>query len=185
MNQDIESMILDQLMGDIHNHKYASKEKLPSENELADYYKVSRIIIRRVYIRLQEMGYIYSEQGKGRFLKERPQLIELVLSGDESFTKKMVGKGYDLVTQNIFCEKEPCDYQMLQHLRIHPKEDVYKIGRLRIVNHRPIALHVSYVASSLFPNIHKEGKTITSMFNYYRSMGSDKFESEKIITYLF
>ena len=127
------------------------------------------------------MGYIYSEQGKGRFLKERPQLIELVLSGDESFTKKMVGKGYDLVTQNIFCEKEPCDYQMLQHLRIHPKEDVYKIGRLRIVNHRPIALHVSYVASSLFPNIHKEGKTITSMFNYYRSMGYDKFESEKTI----
>lgn len=181
MKNQIESIIIDRLLTDINHGKYCSNEKLPSENELADYYKVSRMSIRKAYLRLQEMGYIYSKQGKGRFLKDRHQLIELILSGDQSFTKKMSDKGYKFASQNIFCEKIPYNNQIFNELRIRKDDEVYKIGRVRIVESRPIALHVSYVAKSVFQHIPQEGNTIESMFDYYKSKGYKKFESEKTI----
>ncbi|ABR47361.1 transcriptional regulator, GntR family [Alkaliphilus metalliredigens QYMF] len=181
MGSDIESIIVDQLMNDIYDGKYLAKEKLPSEYELSSAYKVSRMIVRKAYIKLQEMGYIYSVQGKGRYLKNRSQLIELTLNGSESFTKKMLDKGYNLETKNIFCTKIKYEETIHKELGVKKEAEVYKIGRLRIVDSRPIALHVSYVAKSLFKDIEESGKAIQSMFDYYRGQGYEKFESNKSI----
>jgi len=181
MKNDIESIIIDQLIMDINNGSYSPKGKMPSENELADYYNVSRMTIRKVYNRLQEMGYIYSKQGKGSFIKDRYQLIELVLNGSESFTKKMEDRGYDFSTQNILCEKIKYNKQIYEELEIRKEDEVYKIVRLRSVDTRPIALHISYVAKSVFNEINFEGKNIRSMFNYYESKGYKEFESTKTV----
>lgn len=105
MKNDIETMIIDRLINEMKEGKYKINDKLPSENEMADLYGIPRIIVRKAYEKLEEMGYLYSKQGKGRYLKDRQQAIELVLSGNESFSKKMLDKGYDLVSSNILCKK--------------------------------------------------------------------------------
>lgn len=102
----IENLIMDNLLLDIKEGRYKEDNKLPSSNELAYKYGVSRMIVRKVYENLEGMDYIYSYQGRGYYLKGSGKSIELVLAG-ESFTKKIKEKGYDLQTKNLFCERIP------------------------------------------------------------------------------
>jgi GntR family transcriptional regulator len=181
MKNDIETMIIDKLLFDINHGIYKNNSKLPSENELADSFKVPRIMVRKAYEKLEEMGYINSIQGKGRYLKERHKQIELMLSGDESFSKKMINKGYDFSSINIFCEKIVYDEKIYNELGVGKDDDVYRIGRLRIIDKRPSAIHISYVAKSIFKDISEIGKSIVSIFQYYKDKGYEQFDSEKSI----
>lgn len=178
---DIQNEIIDNLLLDIREGKYESDEKLPSDNVLAEKYSVPRLKVRKAYERLEQMGYIYSLQGRGRFLKQRGESIELALSGDESFTKKMKNKGYNIETRNIFCNRIPYNKNIFNYLKVNRTDPIYKIGRLRIIDGEPLALHVSYVSTNIFPDICKEGKKITSMFDYYYEKGYKKYKSDKSI----
>lgn len=170
---------MDNLLLDIRECKYEFDDKMPSDNKLAEKYGVPRLKVRRVYEKLEQMGYVYSLQGRGRFLKKRGKCIELVLSGDESFTKKMVDAGYNLKTRNIYCNRIPYNRHIFNELKVDKSVPVYKIGRLRIIDGEPLAIHVSYVATNVFPNISVEGRHITSMFNYYTENGYYNYKANK------
>lgn len=172
-----EMEIIDQLITEIESGRYKTNEKLPSENELADYYRVPRITVRKAYKRLQELGYIYSEQGKGSFIRGRYKQIELVLSGDTSFSQKMSEMGYDFHSKNVFCEKIVYNQKIYDFLQASKKDSVFKIGRLRYIDGRPLALHISFVSQAVFPDIEQVGGNITSMYKYYQSKGFNKFYS--------
>ncbi|AGK98331.1 GntR family transcriptional regulator [Clostridium pasteurianum] len=181
MKDNIEIKIIDELISNINNGEYSSDNKLPSENALADTYGVPRIVVRKAYERLEEMGYIYSKQGKGSFLRDRHKPIDLVLSGDESFSEKMIKKGYDFFSKNIFFKRIEYNEKIFKELGVTHSDKVYKIGRLRIISDIPMALHISYVSSATLPDIEKSGDSISSMFEYYRSNGYREFMSKKSI----
>ena len=172
-----EQEIVDKIVYEIHTCKYGTNEKLPSENEMADSLGVPRITVRKAYKRLQEMDYIYARQGIGSFVKDRFKQIKLVLSGDVSFSKKMKDMGVNLVTKNIFCTEIDYNKNIYEFLGVEKGVRVFKIGRLRFIDQKPMALHISYVADSVFYNIAEDGKSITSMFEYYRSQGYGRFDS--------
>lgn len=176
MSEEME--IMDQLISDITLGKFGPDDKLPSENELADRFHVPRITVRKAYKRLEELGYIYSKQGKGSYVKERHLQIPLVLSGDASFSQKMKEQGYNYQSKTVFCEEIDYNKKIFESLGVREGDPVFKIGRLRFVDNLPIALHISYVAQSVFPDIKTVSKDITSMFEYYRSKGYSKFESK-------
>ncbi|MBC8061936.1 MAG: GntR family transcriptional regulator [Clostridiaceae bacterium] len=181
MKNQIEGLIIDKFISEISQEKYRVNEKLPSENELAEFYRVARITTRKAYEKLEEMGYVYSKQGKGRYLKEKQQYIELQLTGDKSFSRKMRDIGRDLVTKNIFFEKIHYDKKIYGELRIDKEDEVYKIGRLRIIDKKPSAIHVSYLAKSVFKDIEEKGRNIESIFSYYELNGYSEFSSCKSI----
>ena len=60
-----------------------------------------------------------------------------------------------------------------------PDEEVFKISRLHLIEAQPIALHISYVAKSVFPQIERDGDNIQSMFSYYAEQGFTDFSSDK------
>lgn len=93
MTMSDEIKIVDKLLSLIAAGKYKVHDRLPSENEIADKYEVPRITARKAYETLKEMGYIYKKQGKGSYVKDRSRQIELVLTGDVSFSQKMKEKG--------------------------------------------------------------------------------------------
>ncbi len=179
MAEQIELMIIDDLIQEIVQGDYKPNDQFPSENELADHYRVPRIKVRNAFLKLEDMGYLYSKQGKGRFLKPKPRQIELHLIGSSSFSEKMKQAGYDLETQNLGCEKIAYDPKIYDNLNLQQHEEVFKISRLRIIDGVPIALHISYVAKSVFPQIEHEGASIQSMFAYYAEQGYSGFLSSK------
>lgn len=177
----MESIILDNLVQAITEERYSEDNQLPSENELAQHYHVPRIMVRNAYLKLEDMGYIYSKQGKGRFLKKKRQQIELVLTGKTSFTEKMKDLGYQLETKNLYCERIPLQPKIYERLQMDQEAAVYKIGRVRVLDGEPIALHISYISNAQFPTIEKDGPTITSIFDYYRHCGFSDFDSTKSV----
>ncbi len=175
----METQIIDDMMYQIVTKKINYGEKLPSEHELASQYKVPRMTVRNALTKLEERGYIYSKQGKGRYLKEKSIPIQLHLTGKTSFTDKMEKAGHELKTENVVCEKITYSEQIYASLNAEACEDVFKIGRLRYINGEPIAIHASFVSSKMFPGIQQDGPKIQSMFAYYRSLGHKEFTSKK------
>ncbi|GBF34000.1 trehalose operon transcriptional repressor [Desulfocucumis palustris] len=176
-----EMQILDNLIFKIVSGKYVANDKLPSENVIADQYKVPRITARKAYERLEELGYIYKKQGKGSYVKDRHRQIELVLSGDVSFSQKMIEKGYDFQSKNVFCKEIKYNKKIYDFLEADEGDRIFKVGRLRFIDGQPIAIHISYVAKSVFDNIDAVGMEITSMFKYYNSKGYNQFCSKPSI----
>jgi GntR family transcriptional regulator len=172
-----KTLLVDWLISEIREGKYKPNDKLPSENELADLHNVPRMVIRKAYERLQELGYIFSKQGKGSYVQNHKLQVPLILTGDVSFSEKMKELKYDSRTMNLSCEKIPYDSSIYHTLRVKREDTVYKISRLRIVEDYPIAVHTSFLSQSLFENIESEGKDIRSIFQYYRKQGYTDFQS--------
>ncbi len=175
---DKELIILDELMQQIIAKKFNYGEKLPSENELAEKYRVPRTTIRRTFSKLEERGFIYSQRGVGRYLKGESFQVQLNLTGKTSFTEKMKRSGHPLITRNIGCRKIEYDSQIYEHLQANEEDNVFKIGRLRYIQDEPIAIHTSYINEELFPNIAEDGSTIESMFSYYRKFDYKVFTNK-------
>ncbi len=176
-----ELEVIDRLLADFHAGIFRPNDKLPSENEWAEQMRVPRMVVRKAYERLQEMGYIYSLQGKGSFVRDRRMQIPLTLRGDESFSVKMRDLGMAYESQNLGCEVISYSQHVYETLGAREDERVFCIQRLRVVDHQPIALHVSYVRESLFPEIAGQGATITSMFTFYKKQGFNAFDSLKTV----
>ncbi|MEK5644491.1 MULTISPECIES: GntR family transcriptional regulator [Paenibacillus] len=176
-----EMEIMDKLIADMEAGIYEPDDKLPSENDLARLFKVPRMTARKAYEKLQDLGYVYSRQGKGSFVRDQHQRIPLLFSGNESFSRKMIHMGYDYQSRNIFCDPIEYNHKVYKALEAQPEEKVYRIGRLRLIDNRPIAIHTSYVAESMFPDIGRTGRDITSMFDFYRGKGYTGFESMKTL----
>ena len=64
----LSDKVYDQLISLIFSGEWEPGDKLPSENELSQLFNVSRIPIREALFRLQTMGIISTEQGKGTYV---------------------------------------------------------------------------------------------------------------------
>ncbi|PIC99000.1 GntR family transcriptional regulator [Sporosarcina sp. P29] len=170
---------MDELMEQIVSKTFTYGERLPSENILAKKHNVPRMTVRKALTKLEERGFIYSKQGKGRFLKEQAIQIQLSLTAGTSFTEKMKALGYELETRTIACEQITYDEHMFQALETRRTDDIYKIGRLRLIDGEPIAIHYSFVSAKTIPSITEDCFEIQSMFAYYRKLGYSQFDSRK------
>jgi GntR family transcriptional regulator len=137
------------------------------------------MVVRKAYEQLQDLGFIFSKQGRGSYVQNRKQQIPLILTGDISFSEKMNEHGYDFRSENVCFEKIPYESDIYHSLKVNKQDEVYKISRLRIVDGCPIALHTSYAAKSVFPKIDRGGPGITSIFHYYKTQGYKEFTSGK------
>ena len=182
--QEKEDFIIDKCIKWITKGTYKSNKKLPSENELAEKLDLPRMVIRRAYERLDMMGYTYSEQGKGRFVRSRKNKISLILSGKESFTEKIEGLGHKLETRLINVKKIEYNEDIYNSLILDRHDIVYKISRLRIVDNEPMAIHTSYVSAAIFPNLLKDSEKIKSMFEYHARQGFNNLISGSSILYI-
>ncbi|OPL08845.1 MAG: hypothetical protein AVO33_07970 [delta proteobacterium ML8_F1] len=161
--------ILDELVQRIEKGGFKPQEPLPSENMLSQKYQVTRHCIRKVYERLSEMGYIKTEQGKGRWLKIQKQKIKTPARWGRSFQSEMEALSLPHETQNIDFEEVPGDSRLMAALGLSPRNRVYRITRLRLVDKEPVAAHITYLTDRDFPLIAEEGPGIHSITEYLES----------------
>ncbi|MHC4873982.1 MAG: GntR family transcriptional regulator [Planctomycetota bacterium] len=91
------------LISDLENGKYKAGEQLPSLNELAANYNVSRACIHQTVHRLEKAGYLAIYQGEGTFVKGED---EKDTPADSQFRKqiRLGGKLINLITKNDTAE---------------------------------------------------------------------------------
>ena len=80
--------VMDDLKGEIARGVYASGSRIPSEMELAKYYGVGRITVRRAIEELSRAGYLNRQQGRGTFVCAPKLKRKIVQKGDvQSFSE--------------------------------------------------------------------------------------------------
>jgi GntR family transcriptional regulator len=172
----MDIFILDSLVKGIVDGRYSPGDRFPSDNELSVEFGVPRIVVRNAFSRLEEMGYVVSHKGKGRFLRERKRVINLNLTGAESFTDKIRASGIPLVTRVIRSEIDT-NGKASHALGCEPDEALWRTDRLRLVDGVPVALHISWVRVRLFPELAENGWNTESLFAWFRSRGHTDFGS--------
>ncbi len=124
---------------------------LPSEQDLARSYNVSRMTARQALHGLKQNGYVVTIRRKGTFVTT-PK-IEKTLISLQGFSQEMRGGG--MRPSSIVLEHgliaPPAD--VVERLQLQKDEKVFKLRRLRLADKVQIAIEISYTPEKIFPGI--------------------------------
>src|ERR1700727_72322 len=132
--------ILDDLRSEILAGIRVPGERLPSEHELAQRYGTSRPTVRRAIARLKAEGLVVTEQGRGAFVRPKPQ-VRLLLSGTSY--RKHRGLGLPGFNAQVLEQGQAPEQQLREvavvdspaeiSLRLALAESTPGVGRRRVV----------------------------------------------------
>lgn len=144
-------------------------DMLPSENNLSDEYKVSRMTIRKAIEILSNEGYVISTPGKGNYVKE------FTLNNFEIFyAPKYLIKGNYTKAELLHADVIPADINMVYHLQVAPYTKIVRIQTIIYQETLPVALDIKYIP--YFPGMKIDEDSLD-----YRSL-KDKLSGDAFIS---
>lgn len=127
--------------------RYSIGGRMPTESELSDSFKVSRVTIRRTLDMLVQNGYVERKQGSGYKVLTLSPASDTCLT---SFTDAILSTGQEPSSRLISIEQIEPDSSTSQHLpeplRLRP---LTRISRLRMVDEVPRMLVETYAPREL------------------------------------
>ncbi len=151
----------------IMDGKYSPGQLLPSERELVQTYKVSRLTVREAINRLVSQGIVKKEQGKGTFVsKSTPDhMVGPLNSSSEVFLlKNYIVKTKVIESKISIPSQEICEKLQLKKCE---KETIFYLERVRYANYKPVAHIKCYLPYESIENIEAID---FSAFTLYRTL---------------
>lgn len=141
----LHKQISDWLKHEIDSGALAADEKLPSENELAQKFDVSRVTVRRALQTLENDQLIYRCQGLGSFVTDQRTHQSFSILND--FTEELAGSGMKASSNVLSFTHENIEgrSEILSYLDIENKQVALKIERVRLGDGEPIAYDVTWM----------------------------------------
>ncbi len=141
----------------IINKEFNPGDKIPSENELAKRFDVSRLTVRQAIGQLVQEGFLVSKRGYGSFVTNNERLID-------SFSLEFTGFMDDLFYQISKTKTKSADIKKVEaprfvreKLELHEDcEEVVRIKRVRFKEEKSFAYTVNYMPVEIGTNIHEE-----------------------------
>ena len=128
----------------IRDGEWKPGDLIPSERELSEQYKISRMTARQAITELVHEGLFYREQGKGTFVsrhKITQQLIRLT-----GFTEDIKARGQRPGTKVLSAQMCPADEDTAERLHINPGQMIFRLHRLRLADAEPLAIETSHIS---------------------------------------
>lgn len=141
------SRVLEALLSEINRPESQHGDCLPSERELGERFRVSRVVIRGALARLEGEGLIYRMQGKGAFVSKNK--VNQNASRLTSFTQDMLQRNMTPGSKVLAKEFVPCTPFLSSKLQIHNEEHVFMLKRLRMADNSPMAIEVCFLPESI------------------------------------
>lgn len=143
--------------------------RVPSEKELARVYNISRMTARKVLDGLVSRGLLYRQPGKGTYVSD--SFMTYRLSTLFSFSKTLGEQGYSVSTIVLDQTVIPVPALIASKLGLSSDKKVVYIRRLRIVNERPAAIHVSYLPHPEFAQLLELDLSTNSLLHAIEAVG--------------
>ena len=151
---------------------YPPNEIIPSEAELEDEFKVSRITIRKALEELFNEGYIERQRGKGTKVIEK-RFIEEEIHIDKSFTEEMMQQGIVPGTKSLVFGIIQANKKISKVLKIQENDSVYEIIRTRTGDNTPVVIFKSYIPTAKIDIAEEEIRINESLYKVLRDKKQD------------
>jgi len=135
------------IKGWIVNKEFGPGNKIPSENELADRFNVSRLTVRQAISQLTQEGFLNSRRGEGTFVTSNEDLINsfsLETTGfmDELFSTQLSKVTTKWATLSKMVAPKPVKEKLQLEMG---DEEVVQIKRVRLLRGRPFTYTINYL----------------------------------------
>lgn len=157
------------LRDDIQNQVLAPGQKLPSEDELASRFGVSRMTVRQGISDLIDEGLLYRRHGVGTFVAQ-PHL-DRDHTRLTSYLESARQDGLDVKIELLAAETLPAKLKVARALKIEEGDPVIEVKTLRFISGLPITIHDAYVPYKLFPQLLQEDLKNKHLWDIFESLG--------------
>ena len=158
------------LSDDIVNQVLVPGQRLPSEDELALRFGVSRMTVRQGISDLIDEGLLYRRHGVGTFVAQ-PH-IERDQTHLTNFVETARKEGIDLKISLLAAEIIPAKLKVARSLSITEGDLVIRVMTLRFTSGLPITVHDAHVPYKLFPQLRQEDLGVNHLWDIFKSYGS-------------
>lgn len=143
------TVIKEHICHHIESGAWQQHSKVPSENELAEQFSVSRMTARRALQELTEQGLLVRSQGAGTFVatfKSQSSLLEIRNIADE-----IQERGHEHHAQQLKLAPAKVNEEIAILLGLKEHDSVFYSEVLHFENNKPIQLEQRFVSSKLVP----------------------------------
>ena len=153
--------VADGIERNIADGTYASGEKLPGENEIADSYRVNRHTVRRALAALAERGMVRAERGSGTYV-EAPKLA-YPLRARTRFSEIVGAGGREPRGRFIDSTEEVATRELARELGLKTGAPLIRIESVRLADRTPICISTTWLSAERFPDAGKVFANVRSM----------------------
>lgn len=150
------------LRADISARRLQPHQRLPSEREMRDRFRVSRMTVRQALSALARDGLISSHVGKGTFVCE-PK-IDQQLRMLTGFSQDMQKRGSHPASRVLEARIERASDNIAQALQLSPDAQVILLARLRLADGSPLAIETVHLPQTLCPHLLRHDFTRESLY---------------------
>jgi GntR family transcriptional regulator len=157
------------LRQDIADQVLQPGQKIPSEDELAARFGVSRMTVRQGISDLIDEGLLYRRHGVGTFVAQ-PHL-ERDHTRLTSFIESAREEGMEVSVRLLIADILPARLKVAHSLALDEGDLVVRIKTLRTVARCPVTVHDAYVPYKLFPQLLQEDLESNQIWDLIESYG--------------
>lgn len=151
------------LVADIAAGQYKPHDRLMSERELGEKFKVSRMTVRQALTEMIREGILYTRAGKGTYVNESKIKQELqTLTG---FSQDMAARGAVVSAQVLQARVLPATLTLAAIFGVPMNTELVLLSRLRLSDGSPLAIEEAYIRHKVCPGILECDFSRESLYN--------------------
>ncbi len=153
--------LYDKFYEKIKNGEYSPGSLLPTETEIMNQYKISRVTVRKAMDMLLGDGLISKKRGYGTCVQQKK--VEQTMQRVLHFSEEMQKKGISSSTKMLINEVVPATIQIAEALDIAEGTPLVHVYRLRCANDVPMCVESAYFELALCPDVPNHDFSVKSL----------------------
>lgn len=142
MTLPLYQQLAERIKEEIHTGKYKQGQKLPTELELCELYRVSRNTVRGALLQLEKENLLLRRQGKGTFVSKKKYNHHIVPARSFTDMCREIGCTPDAkVIKSVIKDPQEEDVAFLD---LRPEAKIIAIERIRYTDGVPVELEISH-----------------------------------------
>lgn len=142
------------LLERVKSGELKANDRLPSEDEIAEQYGISKATVRQAIGELANEGVIRREQGRGTYIAE--QKIEQGPRALTGFTEEMRKHGLRSNSKVLKRRVIEADADTAEKLHLTEGDALFELTRLRLADGEPMGLQTALIPLALAPRIEND-----------------------------